>query len=477
MKNKTVKVGAFNVGLQRYWMQFPGLEERLAGYHQRFVDRLKEFGVEVISPGLVDTVDKARQAAQLFKAEDVELIFCNVTTYVYSSVVLPVAQAHPVPLVLVGLQPSSAMDYPRATTFEQLAHDNCTSLPEIGYALTRAGLPYNVLFGRLDGDQRVWQEIEDWCWVARVLHDLRYANLGYMGHAYEGMLDMYFNPADFHNAFGMNVKMLELCDLKERVDAVSDQEVQQMLATIRDFFEFPPPGADPIAGPVTEDVLEYSARVAVGLERLVEDFDLSGMAYYYVGSDGSEYERLVASLIVGNSLLTGRGIPIAGEADMKNCIAMLIMDRLGAGGSFAELHPVDFDGDFVLVGHDGPGHIKISDQKPILRGLSLYHGKKGYGASVEFKVKTGPVTLLGLTQTQSGEFKFVVAEGESMPGPIPATGNTNSRVKFPVSVAEFVEKWAEAAPTHHFALGIGHRKAQLKKVAKALGMEMVVVGE
>ena len=241
MKNKTVKVGAFNVGLQRYWMQFPGLEERLAGYHQRFVDRLKEFGVEVISPGLVDTVDKARQAAQLFKAEDVELIFCNVTTYVYSSVVLPVAQAHPVPLVLVGVQPSSAMDYPRATTFEQLAHDNCTSLPEIGYALTRAGLPYNVLFGRLDGDQRVWQEIEDWCWVARVLHDLRYANLGYMGHAYEGMLDMYFNPADFHNAFGMNVKMLELCDLKERVDAVSDQEVQQMLATIRDFFEFPPP--------------------------------------------------------------------------------------------------------------------------------------------------------------------------------------------------------------------------------------------
>ncbi|NMB12400.1 MAG: arabinose isomerase [Firmicutes bacterium] len=475
MRTTNVKVGTFNVGLQRYWMQFPGLEERLAGYHKHFVKKLEGFGVDVVCAGLVDTMDKARRAAQLFRSHDVDVIFCNVTTYVYSSVVLPIAKANQVPFILVGLQPTARMDYPKATTYEQLAHDNCTSLPEIGYALTRAGIPYSVLFGRLEGDERVWKEIGEWCQVAKVLHDLRYADLGFLGHTYEGMLDMYFDPTDFHTFFGQNIKMIEMCDLKERVDAVTDSELQTMLTRIRDFFEFPAPGADPIAGPVSDDVLEYSAKVAQGLEQLVEDFELDGMAYYYAGIDGHEYERLAASLIIGNSLLTGRGIPIAGEGDMKNCVAMLIMDRLGAGGSFAELHPVDFEGDFVLVGHDGPGHIRISDQKPILRGLSLYHGKKGYGASVEFKVKTGPVTILGLTQTYEGRFKFVVAEGESIPGLIPATGNTNSRVRFPIPVHDFIEKWAEAAPTHHFALGVGHCQSQLKKLARALDIEMAVI--
>ena len=166
------------------------------------------------------------------------------------------------------------------------------------------------------------------------------------------------------------------------------------------------------------------------MEKLIADFELDGLSYYYRGLDGNAMERLGCSLIIGCSLLTGRGFPIAGELDIKNCVAMLIMDRLGAGGSFAELHPVDFEGDFVLVGHDGPHHVGIAQGKPVLRGLSVLHGKRGRGPSVEFAIRNGPITLLGLTQTHDGRFKFVVAEGQSLPGMIPATGNTNTRGKF-----------------------------------------------
>jgi L-arabinose isomerase len=38
---------------------------------------------------------------------------------------------------------------------------------------------------------------------------------------------------------------------------------------------------------------------------------------------------------------------------------------------------MDFDDDIVLLGHDGPGHIAISNEKPALRGLSLYHASSG----------------------------------------------------------------------------------------------------
>jgi len=228
---------------------------------------------------------------------------------------------------------------------------------------------------------------------------------------------------------------------------------------------------------VTPEALEYTARVAVGLEKLVADYKLDGIAHYYRGLDGNEDEQLIANIIVGASLLTANGIPVAGEGDLKNCVAMMMMDRLDAGGSFTELHPADFTEDFVFVGHDGPGHVAISDEQPALRGLSLYHGKFGHGVSVEFKVKEGPITIAGLTVRDNGKFALIVAEGESLDGPIPATGNTNTRCKFKPDMPTFLEQWTEAGPTHHFALGIGKQIAALKKVGRLFGLEVEVVTE
>jgi L-arabinose isomerase len=191
--------------------------------------------------------------------------------------------------------------------------------------------------------------------------------------------------------------------------------------------------------------------------------------------DGNEFERLAAGMIMGNSLLTARGIPASGEGDLKTCIAMLIMDRFEAGGSYTEFYAMDFVDNFILMGHDGPGHIAISDSKPVLRGLGLYHGKRGFGVSVEFSVKTGPITILGMTQTADGRLKMVAAEGESIPGPILRIGNTNSRLKFPLDPATFMNRWCEEGPTHHVALGVGHQVSRIKKLARLSGLELAVV--
>jgi L-arabinose isomerase len=380
-------------------------------------------------------------------------------------------------MVLAGLQPTPGMDAATATTCEQLAHDNCTSLPEISYALKRAGLPVDVVFGMLHDDDRAWRILREWTKAASAAHELRNARIGLLGHPFEGMLDMNADPTAFDSAFGMHVDMLEMCDLKARVDAVSPAEARLMQEEIESFFRFPEPGADAIASRVTAEALEWSARVAAGLERLVGDFGLDGIAHYYRGVHGNEYEQLAAGMIVGASLLTARGVPIAGEGDLKNCVAMLMMDRIGAGGSFSELHPADFREDFVFVGHDGPGHIAISNEKPALRGLRLYHGKSGSGVSVEFKVKHGPVTIAGLTLGAGNRFKLVLAEGESVLGPIPATGNTNTRCRFKPDLPTFIERWSAAGPTHHFALGIGRHIATLRKVATLFGLETEVVAQ
>jgi L-arabinose isomerase len=470
------RVGVFCVGLNNYWPQFPGLRERLVALHGEFCATLERTGVEVVDAGLSDSARAAAEIGDSLRAADVDLLVCNLVTYSTSSNALPVVQRCGRPAALVALQPMDALDYARATTEMQLLNDNICSLPEITCAMRRANLtPADILVGTLRGDARAEARLNDLVRIARVLRALRKARIGLMGHVYEGMLDMNSDPTMFDARFGMHVEHLELDDLHACVRDVAEADVDRRLALVRDMFHFPKPGSDPLAGEVDPDELRWAARVSVGMEGLVDRYALDALSYYYRGADGNENERLGCSLIIGSSLLTGRGVPVAGELDLKNCVAMLVMDRLGAGGSFAELHPVDFGGDFVLVGHDGPHHVAIAEGKPVLRGLSVLHGKRGRGPSVEFAIRNGPITLLGLTQTYDGRFKFVVAEGESLPGMIPATGNTNTRGKFPPDVRTFVERWSAEGPTHHFALGTGHQAEVIGRCARILDIECVNV--
>jgi len=473
--NARPRIGVFGCGCGFYWDQFPGLEEKLLGYQREIEVRLGQYGVEVISGGLVDAPERAVQTGDEFRRRGVQFLMCTMSTYALSSTVLPVVQRAGVPLVILSLQPHAAMDYEHGTTFMQLEHDNQTSLPEVCYALIRAGIPLPGLVVGTLHDEATWQRIAGWCRVARAYVALREARIGVMGHVYEGMLDMNSDPTLFDAQFGLHCQHIELDDLQAMVDQVTAPEVEAKLEEIRSHFIFPEPGADPIAGPAKLEDLAWAARVACGLDRLVDSFGLTGLAYYYRGLGGNANERLGSSLIVGSSLLIGRGIPIAGELDIRTCLAMLLLDRMEAGGSFAELHPCDFEHDIVLVGHDGPHHIALAQGRPVLRGLTLYHGKRGAGVSVEFQLKHGPVTCVGLTQTYDGRLKFVVAEGESLPGPIPATGNTNTRCRFAPSVGRFVENWSLEGPTHHFALGLGHVAHLVEDLARCWGIEFVNV--
>jgi L-arabinose isomerase len=289
------------------------------------------------------------------------------------------------------------------------------------------------------------------------------------------MLDMQTDQTALTAAFGCHIVQTEADDLLRFERDVTAAELAQKSGEILALFDTPDPKADPLTRKLTDEDLTTAARVAVALDKFIAHHQIDGLAYYYEGEPGSSLRTLVTNLIVGNSLLTAAGFPMCGESDLKTCLAMLIMDRLGIGGSFAEFHPVDFKEGFVLVGHDGPHHINIAAAKPVLRSLIKYHGKPGKGASVEFKIKEGPITMLSVGVTAQGKFKFIIAEGESVHGPIPATGNTNTRGFFHPDVRTFLKRWVAEGPTHHFALGIGHRAQALRRVGEALGIETVII--
>jgi L-arabinose isomerase len=470
-----VKVGVFGIGLTAYWPQFEGLRERLEGYQRGIEERLTAAGADVVSAGLVDTPQAARRAGETFGAAGLDLLLLYTATYATSSQVLPVVQGAGAPVVILNLQPTRTLDYESMTTAEWLANCSACCVPEIAGAFTRARIPFRTVTGTLLGDDPAWRAVDDWLAAARAVHSLRHARLGFLGHTYPGMLDMYSDFTQVHAQTGAHVEVLEIDDLVERVESADAAEIERKGEEIRATFDLVEAGLDPIAADITPETFEWSARVAVGLDRLVADFSLDGLTYYYRGAGGNVAERVAAGLIVGNSLLTARGVPASGEGDLKTSIAMLLLDRLGAGGSYTEFYALDFDEQFVLMGHDGPGHLAIAEGRPVARALKLYHGKAGAGLSIEMKVRLGEVTILGVSQTADGSLKLLAAEGESIAGPTFRIGNTNSRIRFAAGPREFFDEWCSHGPTHHVALGVGHHVARLRKVADMLGLELAVV--
>lgn len=475
-KPLTARVAFFSVVHATYFDQFEGLRESLTRYHQDTVALVEKQGVTVADYGFVEDNTAAFAVADRIAGDRVDLIFCNMITYATSSVFAPILQNTAAPIVLLALQPRMHLDYTKASTFMQLENDNICSVPEFTGVAVRMGRPVtDAVIGCLYDDPVAEAELREWCAIARVLHDLKGARIGLMGHVLEAMYDMHADPTAVSAAFGVHVPLLEIDDAVREYGRVTEEEIEAKKALILAEFETPDPKSDPVTRKLTEADLTRAAHGAAALDRLVETFQLDGLAYYYEGQEGTVQRDVATSFIVGNSILNAQGTPMCGEFDLKTCLAMLIMDRLNIGGSFAEFHPFDFAEDFILVGHDGPHHIAIAEGKPILRSLTKFHGKPGSGASVEFKIKEGPITMLGITQTADGRFKFVIGEGESKKGPIPPTGNTNTRGFFAPTTREFVKKWVMEGPTHHYALGVGHHAATIKKIAQVLGIEAVIV--
>ena len=336
------KIGVFAIGLDAYWPQFPGLEDRLKGYGQQVAQKLERAGAQVVNLGLIDTPEKALAAGHDFRRADVDLIFLHVTTYALSSTVLPVVRRAKVPVIVLNLSPSAAIDYDwfnglgdrTKMTGEWLAYCQSCPVPEIANVFNRCRIPFFQVTGMLEDDPIAWNEINDWVEAARVTHEMEHNRLGVMGHYYGGMLDIYSDLTQHCAYFGGHIEILEVDELAALRRQVSDSEIEMRVAEFRQKFEVQPD--------CPQEELDRAARTSVALDRVVEIHKLGSLAYYYRGTGNAENEDAISSIILGTSLLTARGVPVSGEYEIKNAQAMKIMDGFGAGGSFTEYYAADF---------------------------------------------------------------------------------------------------------------------------------------
>jgi L-arabinose isomerase len=469
-----LRVGLAGIGLETYWPQFKGLRARLEGYVDEVALRLAGDGRSVIRLGLIDSSDAAVAAGHACRVQDIDILLVYVTTYALSSTVLPLVARAGVPVILLNLQPEAAIAYNELNqlgnrtqmTGEWLAYCNACPVPEIANVLRRLDIPFFQVTGVLHGDPEGWKELEEWLTAAGVVKRLAHSRLGLMGHYYSGMLDVATDLTQVSGRFGLQLEMLEVDRLTQHRLAVSASDAEARAALFETTFNIRPD--------CTRDEVIRAARTYEALDRLVAEYRLDMLAYYYQGT-GTENEDTISSIVLGTSALTARGIPVAGEYEVKNVIAMKILDLLGAGGSFTEYYAIDFKDDVVLMGHDGPGHPAIAQDKVKVRPLEVYHGKVGRGLSVEMSVRHGDVTLLSIAEHRERGFQLLIAEGECVPGAILKIGNTNSRYRFAMGARRFIEAWNSHGPAHHCAIGVGHIAPTLHKIAHLLGLPAVEI--
>ena len=468
-----ITIGFFSAGLDTYWNQFQGLLDNLSSYGSTLVDKIRQEGVQVCDIGMVDSPAKAREGAARMRAAGVDLIFAHIATYCLSSTILPIAQETGCPMILLNIQPLSAIEYGKINALGDRGKmtgmwlESCTacSIPEIAGVFNNAGIRYDIISGYLD-DPVAIREIAAWVEAAKAWKALRNSRLGLLGHYYCGMVDVYTDLKRISSTFGVHVDIMEMDELATLRKNVNDPEVEDKLKEFQSQFS--------VSEGCAADELIRAARTSVALDKLVTAHSLDAMAYYYEGASQGEHEDIVTSVIAGNTLLTGRGIPVAGEYEVKNAVAMKILSLLGAGGSFSEFYAMDFDSDVVLLGHDGPAHYLMADGKVGLVPLPVYHGKPGKGLSIQMTVREGDVTLLSVCEGKDGLF-LLVSEGAAVPGEVLQIGNTNSRYSFPCGIRSFFDQWCKAGPSHHCAIGTGHRADELKKLAFLLGIKIIQV--
>ena len=457
------RIGLLPTGHLFYWDQFPGLKEMCLHMLDRMVERLGRIG-QVINPGLTDTSEKAVQAGSLFNNEKVDILLVFPLGYTTGMVVLPCVRQMNVPIRILNTHLDRSYDYKSADTTVYLYHEGPCCIPEYAAGLISLGKKFRVRTGPFNSD-RFWKEVTADCQGAAAARAFRSMNIGIIGETYTGMVDM---PTDEHRwlkATGNLIIRPEVEEIEEAFHRVKPVQLQNMYRQFRQMYD--------VDQSVTDEHMKTSAQLAIAYEDVILKHDIQAFGYYWWGE-----KELITQLRAQSNLAVSRlaalGRPGVTEGDVRTAMGMKILDLLGGGGMFVEFFAIDYSENFLLMGHDGPGNINMSEGKPKIQHLAVHHGKSGHGLGIDFDVVKGPATILNFSQFDAGDtFKLVYTVAEIVPGNVLNIGNPNCRVKLKQPLHEFFDDWCQQGPSHHMALGSGDHAEEIETFAEAMQFKCV----
>ncbi|MCK5843817.1 MAG: hypothetical protein KAG97_03860 [Victivallales bacterium] len=459
------KIGVLPVGHKIYWSQFPELKEMGARMYRRFIEKFESIG-DVFEAELSDTEEGAKTAGVFFRSLDLDVLYIFPLGYTAGMHVIPALEYVNAPIRILNVHEDSSYDYKNSDTAFYLHHEAVCCVPEYAAGLVRMGRKFKVRSGHL-ASPRLWREIEAESQGAAASSFFRNMNVGVIGNTYTNMVDMPIDEPLMLKTMGKLVVRPEVEEILEAYERVTENQMDSMYDELREIYD--------VDASVTNEHLKFSARTAVAYEEIVRKYDIHAFGYYWWG-EREIMTQLRCQSTLAVSRLAAMGRPGVTEGDVKTAMACKLMDLLGAGGMFIEFFSMDFDENFILMGHDGPSNINMAASKGRVQHLEVHHGKTGHGLGIDYDMKSGPATLLNITHSMTNDtFKLIYSHCEIVDGDVLSIGNPNCRVRVEKQIHEFIDEWCQEGPSHHCAIGYGHLGAQLEMVGEALDFDIVKV--
>jgi len=461
-ENKKIKIGLFTGGYFEYWRMYPEtLEKNVKGDMERVKENFKKRFPNVVCSDMVDTLDAAEEAGNLFKKEDIDILVIAYGTYLPDFMTMHVInKLSSVPVVFFSVQNTEKIDV-NSNYEHSLRNSSTIGIAQITGTMRKLGRDYKIVVGSID-DERAYKKIGVYVKAVQAIADIKEANIGVIGNVFRGMYDLELSKTFLKSAFDVNVIYIQSGHLLAEWKQVTDSEVKEVSDKLLARFK---------TRGVTENDIARAIKLAIAMQRLAERFRLDAMCFldqHFVQKQTLTTARIGASLLMENSDIT-----VACEGDLGGLVTMMLMKSIsGEGALMGEWGEYDADlNSCLIMGHGiGVPSLAKSDNEITLTKTPEEWGFEGGGLNYELIVKPGDVTVAHVIETENG-YKMIVSPANSVDMKALPYNELHAMIQVKTPIKEYLEKVFDSGVTHHCIVGISDMSEELLTVADFLNLK------
>jgi L-arabinose isomerase len=458
------KIGLLTGGYFEYWKMYEGLREEVEKEMEGLAEKLKE-RLNVVWSGLADTLEKCDEAGRRFRQEDIDLLVICEGTYFPDYMPIQTMEHIPdVPVLLLVTQPQDHvtldMDYKDA-----IHHSfGVVGAVQLSGAFKKMNKKFEIIIGALN-DESIYDKVLEYAEIVTVAKNLRFLNIGIIGHTFQGMYDLELDKTMLKSKIGANVFYIELEELISVWKDVEAKEGEEVAKQIMSQFV-----AD---GPKQNDVSK-ACRLGIAMEKLADKYKLHGLSHLC-----QHFIHVVTETTpcYANSRLIEKGIMVTCEGDIGNLVSMCILHQLTGDVAYhGEWGMFDVKENAMLFIHHGAGSPRLakSSSDVNITPTGERWGFTGEGTSFRYVGKPGPVTLSSLIFDKDG-WKMLITGGEVIEVPCRPYWGEQFTIKVDRPVKEYLECLCREGVTHHAAMVYGDVRWKLEKLADLLQVRKFIL--
>lgn len=471
---RKLKVGVLPVAWFEWWPMFPEseMEAQIKADGKKFIQEVKvRFGKEydVIAPDeIVDTLDQAYDAGELFRQNGVDVIVVDETTYLTDFIPLQAIERLPdVPVVIFAGQASENLWDDMANT-DVIRYEGLVGNTQLVGAFRKMGRKYEVVVGSIV-DDKAYQRLGKHLKMLDLKRRLRGMDIGLLGHTFRGMYDIEIDKTKVKGVFGPNVMYLDVSHLLKIWETITEKEIDDCIEKLDAEFPFP-------KIKVTDEDMRKSVTLGLAVQKLIKRFRVDGLTLL-----GQHHVEVATKTSADFSFYFAEktGCITTHEGDIANLVTKYILREIsGKLPVFLEWTAFDKKSDSLLLTHHGvvDPQEHASDLKKCRWTPSPEKWDfTGYGFSVEYCAKPGKVTLASIINTKNG-WKLLISSGECVELPVSPCYAPQFHFKHSsLAVQNYIEKILKEGVAHHVCLVYGDYMEDLRLFAEYSDIECVEI--